>query len=128
MKKILGLDLGTTSIGWALVNETESDKEKSAIIKTGVRIIQMDNFVSTKTGKESKDPLKDFLGGNGISPNAGRTAARGARRSLQRYKLRRIELIKLLKANKLITDNSILVEEGKESTHSLWKLRAKSAT
>ncbi|NQX97597.1 MAG: type II CRISPR RNA-guided endonuclease Cas9, partial [Flavobacteriales bacterium] len=127
MKKILGLDLGTTSIGWALVNETENSKEASSIIKTGVRIIQMDNFVSTSTGKESKDPLKDFISGNGISPNAGRTLKRGARRSLQRYKLRRIELIKLLKEHNLITGNSILVEEGKDSTHSLWDLRAKAA-
>ena len=29
MKKILGLDLGTTSIGWALVNEAENENEKS---------------------------------------------------------------------------------------------------
>ena len=27
MKKILGLDLGTTSIGWAFINESESDSE-----------------------------------------------------------------------------------------------------
>jgi len=27
MKKILGLDLGTTSIGWALVNEAESAED-----------------------------------------------------------------------------------------------------
>ena len=38
MKKILGLDLGTTSIGWALVNEKENDKEKSSIERVGVRI------------------------------------------------------------------------------------------
>ena len=31
MKKILGLDLGTTSIGWALVNE----KEKAHPINLG---------------------------------------------------------------------------------------------
>ena len=36
MKKILGLDLGTTSIGWALVNEKENDNEKSEIIRMGV--------------------------------------------------------------------------------------------
>jgi len=128
MKKILGLDLGTTSIGWALVSEKENETEKSAIIKTGVRIIQMDNFVSTATGKESKDPLKDFLGGNGISPNAGRTAKRGARRSLQRYKLRRKELVKILKENNLISDEFVLAEDGKNTTHSLWKLRAQAAT
>jgi CRISPR-associated endonuclease Csn1 len=33
MKKILGLDLGTNSIGWALVNEAENENEKSSIIK-----------------------------------------------------------------------------------------------
>ena len=38
MKKILGLDLGTTSIGWALVNEAESSEEKSSIIRLGVRV------------------------------------------------------------------------------------------
>ena len=38
MKKILGLDLGTSSIGWALVNEAETSEEKSSIIKLGVRV------------------------------------------------------------------------------------------
>ena len=33
MKKILGLDLGTNSIGWALVNESENNDEKSSIVK-----------------------------------------------------------------------------------------------
>ena len=32
MKKILGLDLGTNSIGWALVNEAENENEKSQIV------------------------------------------------------------------------------------------------
>ena len=36
MKKILGLDLGTTSIGWAVVNEAENSDEKSSIIKLEV--------------------------------------------------------------------------------------------
>ena len=44
MKKILGLDLGTTSIGWALVNEKENDNEKSEIIRLGVRIGQQYDF------------------------------------------------------------------------------------
>ena len=38
MKRILGLDLGTNSIGWALVNEAENEKEISKIIKLGVRV------------------------------------------------------------------------------------------
>ncbi len=127
-KRILGLDLGTNSIGWALVDEASSPDEESSIVKTGVRIIHLDNFVSSKTGKESKDPLKDFIGGNGISPNAGRTAKRGARRNLQRYKLRREALIKELKNAGLINNSTVLAETGKNTTHSLWELRAKSAT
>ena len=38
MKKILGLDLGTNSIGWAVVNEAESAEERSSIVKLGVRV------------------------------------------------------------------------------------------
>ena len=38
MKRILGLDLGTTSIGWALVNEAESNDEPSSIVRLGVRV------------------------------------------------------------------------------------------
>lgn len=38
MKRILGLDLGTNSIGWALVNEAETDEEVSSIIRLGVRV------------------------------------------------------------------------------------------
>ena len=38
MKRILGLDLGTNSIGWAVVNEKENDNEKSEIIRLGVRV------------------------------------------------------------------------------------------
>ena len=38
MKKILGLDLGCNSIGWALVNEAENTEEISSIIKLGVRV------------------------------------------------------------------------------------------
>ena len=41
MKKILGLDLGTTSIGWAVVNEAETAKEQSSIIDLGVRIVPL---------------------------------------------------------------------------------------
>jgi len=133
MKKILGLDLGTTSIGWALVNEAESEKETSEILKTGVRVIPYgDNLKkkNPKTGKLSdvSNVEDDFNSGQGISPNMGRTLKRGARRNLQRYKQRRKVLIKLLKKANLITDDSVLAEEGKDTTHSLWALRAQAAT
>jgi CRISPR-associated endonuclease Csn1 len=43
MKKILGLDLGTTSIGWAFVKEAENETEQSSIEKVGVRVIPSNN-------------------------------------------------------------------------------------
>ena len=127
MKKILGLDLGTNSIGWAVVNEAEKEGEKSSIVKLGVRTINYDNFVSTATGKESKDPVKDFTGGKGISCNAGRTQKRSARRTLQRYKLRREHLIQTLKENHFIDDSTILSENGNRTTFETYRLRAKAA-
>ena len=127
MKKILGLDLGTNSIGWALVNETENNEENSSVIRLGVRIINYDNFVSTGTGKESKEPEKDFRGGKGISPNAGRTLKRSMRRNLQRYKLRRENLIEILKKHGFISNESILSENCNRTTFETYRLRAKAA-
>lgn len=130
MKRILGLDLGTASIGWALVNEAESENETSSIEKLGVRIIQYDNFNKVdKTGKvsESKNPVEDFKIGKGLSPNAKRTQQRGARRNLQRFKLRRKYLLNILIENKFIDKNTPLTEVGEHSTHQLLQLRAKAA-
>ena len=48
MKKILGLDLGTNSIGWAVVNADKSDLQNNnsyeliGIEAAGSRIIPMD--------------------------------------------------------------------------------------
>lgn len=131
MKKILGLDLGTTSIGWSFINEAENENETSSIINTGVRITQFDNFSKVdKTGKvtESKNPISDFNSGNGLSPNAGRTLKRGARRSLQRFKQRRDALLETFTKIKFIPDNFVYAETGSATTFSSYKLRAKSAT
>lgn len=131
MKKILGLDLGTASIGWALVNEAENDSEQSSIIKLGVRVIQYDTFNKVdKFGKvtESKNPIEDFTGGKGLSPNAKRTQQRGARRNLQRFKLRRTNLIEILRSNGFISDTTQLTEQGSESTHETCRLRALAAS
>jgi len=74
MKKIVGLDIGSSSIGWAFVHE-DDDVEKSAIIKTGVRIVSL-----------TPEEQSDFEKGNTITINADRTLKRGARRNLQRFK------------------------------------------
>lgn len=116
MKKVLGLDLGTTSIGWAVVNQAENQSEKSSIIATGVRVNPL-----------SSDEIGNFEKGKAITTNADRTLKRAARRNLQRYKLRRDNLISILKREKWIADDSVLSEGGYNSTHQTYELRAKSA-
>lgn len=128
MKKILGLDLGTASIGWAVVNEAETSDEKSSIVKLGVRTISYDNFVSSEKKTESKTPELDFNSGKGISPNAGRTLKRSMRRNLQRYKLRREHLRKILKESGFIDEETILQEKGNATTFETYRLRAKAAS
>ncbi len=132
MKKILGLDLGTNSIGWALVSEAENENEESSIIKIGSRIIHFgDNLVKVdKTGKitNSMTPEEDFCSGKGLSPNAGRTKQRSARRNLQRFKQRRDNLIDVLKEHSIIPDEFIFSEEGNTTTFRTCKYRAIAAT
>lgn len=127
MKKILGLDLGTSSIGWALVNEAENNQEKSSITKLGVRVISYDNFTNAE-GKEVKgNPADFFAAGKSVSPNAARTQARGMRRNLQRYKHRRDCLKTILLELGWITEETILNEAGNYSTFQTLRLRAKAA-
>ncbi|MFV8328421.1 type II CRISPR RNA-guided endonuclease Cas9 [Flavobacterium sp. ZS1P14] len=117
MKKILGLDLGTTSIGWSFINEAENENEVSSIINTGVRIVPL-----------TTDEEADFKKGNTISINADRTLKRGARRGLQRFKQRRDALLETFSKLNFIPTDFIYAEIGKETTFSSYKLRAKSAT
>ncbi len=117
MKKILGLDLGTNSIGWAVVNEAEKTDEQSSIVKLGVRVNPL-----------TVDELTNFEKGKSITTNADRTLKRSMRRNLQRYKLRREHLIEILKANSFISDDTILSENGNRTTFETYRLRAKAAT
>lgn len=117
MKKILGLDLGTNSIGWAVVNEAEKAGEQSSIVKLGVRVNPL-----------TVDELTNFEKGKSITTNADRTLKRSMRRNLQRYKLRREHLIEILKANGFISDDTILSETGNRTTFETYRLRAKAAT
>ncbi len=79
MTKILGLDLGTNSIGWAVV-----DKENAKIIDAGVRIFPA-----------GKDKLGS--GDSEVSRNALRREKRQQRRGYFRRKLRRIKLLEVLR-------------------------------
>ena len=115
-KKILGLDLGTTSIGWALVEEDQSNKQHSKIVKLGVRV----NPLTT-------DEQTDFEKGRPLSVNADRTLKRGARRNLQRYKLRRKNLLEILSKIGFISKETLLTEIGIATTYQTLFLRAKAA-
>ena len=72
MKNIVGLDLGTNSIGWAVVNGSVNDDGSEQLVKiqaSGSRIIPMDAAM-----------IGDFNKGNSISQTAERTRLRGVRR------------------------------------------------
>lgn len=115
-KTILGLDLGTTSIGWAYVIEGETP-EKSAIKQIGVRVNPL-----------TVDEQTNFEKGKPITTNAERTLKRSARRNLERFKIRRENLIELLVESKVIEVSTVLTESGKETTFETWRLRSKAAS
>ena len=94
-KHILGLDLGTNSIGWAVVNAKEQNApdgtvkqslQPVSIYKAGSRIIPMDAAL-----------MGDFDAGNSISQTGERTRSRAARRLLERQLLRRERLNRVLR-------------------------------
>lgn len=80
----LGLDLGTNSIGWALVKSDFKNKT-GKILGMGSRIIPM-----------SQDILNNFSAGQSHSQTANRTAYRGVRRLRERHLLRRERLHRIL--------------------------------
>lgn len=95
-KKILGLDLGTNSIGWALI-EKNLENTDGRIIDMGSRIIPM--------GAE----VLNFEQGNPQTKNAERRSARSIRRMGKRYKARRNKLLYIL------SETSMLPEQFKFS-------------
>lgn len=85
-KNILGLDLGTNSIGWAMVTRnTEEDNLLTGIKDAGSRIIPMDAAMQS-----------DFAKGNTVSQTSNRTKYRGVRRLHERHLLRRERLHRVL--------------------------------
>lgn len=84
MNKILGLDLGTNSIGWAIVQKDEQGFYEK-IINAGSRIIPMD-----------AETMNNFNKGITKSPASERTRFRGARRLIERSLLRRERIHRLL--------------------------------
>ncbi|MBI1938656.1 MAG: hypothetical protein HYS25_11110 [Ignavibacteriales bacterium] len=110
MAKILGLDLGTNSIGWALI-----DDSKKEIIKTNVRIFP--------------EGVNDINQSKEKSKNADRRIARGIRRNNFRFKKRRERLKKVLKELGMMPDEKYYTfmkkkkDEKNYLTIELYKLR-----
>lgn len=109
MKKILGLDLGVASIGWALIN-VENDIP-SEILGMGSRIIPL-----------STDDANEFSTGNAISKNQKRTERRTQRKGYDRYQLRRKTLTGFLRKFNMTPTEELV----KLDVLGLWGLRAKA--
>jgi CRISPR-associated endonuclease Csn1 len=106
MKKILGLDIGTNSVGWALI-ERDFEAGPGRIIKMGSRIIPTDPELMSK-----------YETGQPASKNANRRQARGARRLRQRYKLRRLRLVTAMKELGWLPAAFEIDTENKKPQHS----------
>ncbi|MEE9371868.1 MAG: type II CRISPR RNA-guided endonuclease Cas9, partial [Saprospiraceae bacterium] len=95
-KRILGLDIGTNSIGWAFINH-DFDNKTGDIIDMGVRVIPM-----------SQDAINDFNKGILQSEASTRTGHRGVRRLYDRARKRRDRLVKVLKVMGYIDDDFVV--------------------
>lgn len=102
--KILGLDLGTNSIGWAIV---EKDGDEFTLLNKGVRIFS--EGVKSEKGIES-------------SRAAERTAYRSARKLKYRRKLRKYETLKVLSKNGMCPLSLAEIEQWKKSGFKSYPL------
>lgn len=117
MKNILGLDLGTNSIGWALIEIDENGKPIK-IISLGSRIIPI-----------SSDDRDQFTKGQTISKNQDRTLARTQRKGYDRKQLRKsndfkYSLKRLLEKYDIYPTTELI----KLPMLDLWKLRNDAAS
>ncbi len=112
-KKILGLDLGVSSIGWAYVWHSEENPLLNRIVATGVRLIPLD--------AKSAD---NFSKGNSVTLNSERRQKRSQRKGYARRKLRKTSLKKVLEREGFQPDAKLFSLSKME----IWKLRAKGVT
>jgi CRISPR-associated endonuclease Csn1 len=111
MLKVLGIDLGVASIGWAVVTLDTENQANNNIIDCGVRIVPLDS-------KETSE----FQKGGNVPTNVARRGARGMRRNIQRFKLRRYALYKALDALGMLPDDVLMT---KMNPQELYTLRAR---
>ncbi len=129
-KKILGLDIGTTSVGYTIIEVSEdkikniySDKQATSDINNerigiykdalGVRIISQD------TDRFDRGLKLNDTKGSTLTPTANRRKFRGIRRMRNRYKLRRNKLYKLLSILGLAADENYFTnKKGKRGKNN----------
>lgn len=117
MKRVLGLDLGSSSIGWAVVEERSKEiisesciSDKDKIVAIGSRIIPL-----------STDESTQFSKGQALTKNADRTKSRTQRKGYDRYQLRRALLLEKFAQLGMYNGETL-----KLSKLELWDLRAKA--
>ena len=110
-KTILGLDLGTNSIGWALI-EVDKKNTPIRIIAMGSRIIPL-----------STEDRDQFSKGQSITKNQDRTKARTQRKGYDRKQLKKSYLKKILKQLNILPTEELL----NLPMLDLWKLRSDAA-
>ncbi|OQB44671.1 MAG: CRISPR-associated endonuclease Cas9 [bacterium ADurb.Bin157] len=106
MALTLGLDIGSNSIGWALI-----DNEKHKLTDIGVRVFPEGVDRDTKGLEKSK--------------NATRREARSARRTRQRRNSRKLKLIKELQTVGLLPKQETELNKLFLTNHNPYKLRKK---
>ena len=92
-KHVIGLDIGTNSLGWSLIKEYEDSRIE--IVKTGVHIFPIGTIVDDKSNKEK-------------TKNEQRRSYRGASRIRYRFKIRRKNLKDALNVLGMLPDYSKL--------------------
>lgn len=113
--RILGLDLGVASIGWAVI-ETDDNKNPRKICGMGSRIIPFNG--------NTDNAADNFIKGKGETPCSERTRCRQARRNLDRWQLHREQLMRVLVNANIMEENDTFPPLNPEQ---IWGLRAKAA-
>lgn len=111
-ERILGIDLGISSLGWAVIEVDDEQPETNRIVMSGVRI-----FTAAETPKEKE------------SPNKQRREKRGLRRVIKRKRVRMNALRQLLIRFNLAEPQAFdesggLFHGGRRE--DVWKLRSEA--
>ncbi len=112
--RVLGLDIGSASVGWAVIDVNDFTNEAEKLLGLGVRVIHY----------ADDSAAKDFSRGSGETACSNRTMKRQMRRQLDRWQLHREQLRDILVKNGFIASNEAFEPLNPEEQ---WRLRADAA-